>query len=278
LEVNCVKSIKSLLAAILLVVYTSMAMTGEVEVLVLDEGPPASDGPGATPLQLYEEQQTMGIGSLDVPELEVTVAEPRLFALSGQKAAAARTGSTAYYLVRFPFTVHEPTEGRRVYRLELHVGMEVPDVVGFQLIPDQIVTEQDVERVVNLSAALKRAGIDFGGGLSYGITYKRYLPSVLSYGEGEPSFYWVFERQNTGLPLLGSLSTWVVLRVDGDTKDVKGKLRLTALMDRRFPFMGTVTVVSQDRIAWDLTEAEPFDEVPSTRVVVDGSQFGNLTH
>ncbi len=267
-----VDAIKLLVATAALLGSGTAAISAETNLWVIDDDSVAPEQPGSKTLSLFSEQQTMGGGAIGVPEFEVTMARPLVFA---PPSAPDSPGSHDYYLVKLPFTVHPPSNGRRVDELELHVRFGDSEATGFMLIPDAVVSEKDIQRTYDLSAALSRGGIELGGGLSYVVGFKHVTPVVRSFGENESSFYWLFKRQKGALPLLGSQATFVIVRVPRGMQRLTASLQLEGRLASRYPWQDAVTATTlSDDVMWDFGEADSFDAIPWSKAVIEKSTLG----
>jgi hypothetical protein len=237
-------------------------MTAEVNLWEIDDGP-AAEGRPTTNLELFGVQKTMGRGGeRKVVEALITINESLIFA-----PPRGGTGSNYdYYLVRLPFTAHPLSGGRSYNSLELRVKLGDPETMGFVLIPNAVVTEEDVKRTYDISAEFGRAGVKLGGGGSYVVSFKHIVPIVRAFGESSQEFYWQFERTKAGPLLLGDHSTLVILRVLKGSSIITSELYAEGLIESRFPWLGKQEVFSDHKqVKWDLANAEPFDAIPWTK-------------
>ncbi len=260
-------SLTALIVAVAMASPGDFTMAGEVNLWMLDEEP-IGDGSANVELELFGVQPTMGSGGTrETPESRVTIAKPLLFA---PPRGATVSQTYAYYLAKLPFTVHEPSDGRDYRRLELRVSLSDP-ATGFKLLPDAVLKEEDVKRVYDLSLALGRAGVNLGGDLSYVVAFKRAVPVIRSYGEGEASFYWVYERHQSAPSFLeGSQHTLVIIRVPRETTTISGKIDVAAVIKSRFPWEPNIAISSEPvPVEWQLEDAEGFDAIPFSRQLID---------
>ena len=198
-----VRVVRALALVVVLLTLGEYAMAAEVNLWVIDDGPIAEGRP-KTNLELFGVQKTMGTGEeRKTVEALVTLNEPLVFAPPGGATAASAGATYDYYLVKVAFTAHPLSGGRNYDRLDLRVKLGDPAAMGFMLIPDAVVTEEDGKRTYDISAGFERLGVKLGGSGSYVVSFKHIVPIVRAFGESSPNFYWRFERQEAGPPLLG---------------------------------------------------------------------------
>lgn len=245
-------------------------MAEEVNLWNLDEAPVMQDRP-ITEFELLSVQQTMGSGGLrKTVEGRVSLAEPLVFAPPEGVGADSSETNYAYYIVRIPFTLHSLSGDRNYDRFELRVKLKDPAVTGFMLIPDQVITKEDIERTYDLTAGFARAGVNLGGNGSYVVRFTKIAPVVLSFGLSSPEFYWEFKRQDKGPPLVGSQVTLVILRVPKSITTVRADFYAEALIESRFPWIEKESIFSDHKdLEWDFAKAEPIGAIPWTRANID---------
>lgn len=219
--------------------------------------------PSSQEMVLYVQDQTMGAGDQRWGEPQTKVDIPPQIVLAPTAEAKAASALHDYYLVRIPFTLHQLPNGRRYHSFKLAVKLDTGPAIAYRLIPDQVVTSEDTQKVWDISAVVGPSGLNLGGKVSRVVSLRQVRPVVRSFGEGSPYFYWTFDRQESAPPLLGSENAFVILRVAKGSESVAGELRGQAVADGRFPWPATEELESKPQpFAWELKSAERIGAMP----------------
>nr|VFK25374.1 MAG: hypothetical protein BECKMB1821G_GA0114241_101320 [Candidatus Kentron sp. MB]VFK29152.1 MAG: hypothetical protein BECKMB1821I_GA0114274_100856 [Candidatus Kentron sp. MB]VFK74696.1 MAG: hypothetical protein BECKMB1821H_GA0114242_100855 [Candidatus Kentron sp. MB] len=238
---------------------------------VLDDSPIPKNEIEAT-LELYSEEQTMGIGGTrKTIESKVTFGKQKFYALRerdkrpSNPMAEPNPSGSSYYLVEIPFTLHPPAGKRDYEKFTIKIDLATDGATAFRMFPYSVVTRKDVEKGLDLSAKLSIKGIGVGADGSYIVRFPHIYPLVTAFGVGEQNFYWNFERQEgSGSPLLpGSRRTLILLEVMQGTKLVTGILHAKATIKDSIPFFGSQNIIADDYpIEWNLKNAGTLDDIP----------------
>ncbi len=181
-------------------------------------------------------------GGTDTQRPQVTIGQPEVW-------SAADVFDTAtwkpprpdrhYWLLRLACTLH-PTRGfehireaQQALSLRPRADAAPPDsVYAFSLFPDRVTAEETREISVSLGPELTftpTASIT-AGSVSSTLTYRRVFPVIQSYGVGEATPYWLFQR-HASHPLTGSQCVYAVVAATHAAQGVRFAIDLVVTLE-----------------------------------------------
>jgi hypothetical protein len=183
-------------------------------------------------------------GGADAQRPQVTIGQPEFWPAAAVFDADTwhpPRPDTHYWLLRLACTLH-PTSGsehireaRQALALRPRTDHAAPaSVYAFSLFPDRVTAEETREFTVSLGPELTFApntGIS-AGSVSSTLSYRTVFPVIQSYGAGEATPYWVFQR-HASHPLTGSQFVYAILAAAHAAQGVRLAIDLVVTLEHR---------------------------------------------
>jgi hypothetical protein len=182
-------------------------------------------------------------GGTDTQRPQVTIGQPEFWPAAAVFATDAwkppRT-DMHYWLLRLACTLH-PTSGSEHIReaqqaLALRPrteGAAPGSVYAFSLFPERISAEDQREFSVSLGPELTFGEATVSAGsISSTLTYRSVFPVIQSYGVGEATPYWIFQR-HASYPLTGSQFVYAIIAAAHRAGGVRFDISLVVTLEHR---------------------------------------------
>jgi len=182
-----------------------------------------------------------------------------------------------FYLIIIPFTLHKALGESYYEEMTFFVEMADRDVTAFDLFPKHITTEIDA-KAHTLSPHLTITQAETSTGqIGKQILFGSLRPTITAFGEGERSFYWVYEeaREQKGVAPETKYAL-IVLQVPRGTSSISATISYETVIVRQVlgVWRHRDGATEAHQIHWDLTSAIPFYEADNARARVEPGQTG----
>jgi len=164
------------------------------------------------------------------------------------------------YLIRIPFTLHEPAENKYYQKFIFQIELYNRDTVAFDLIPKNVSSKENVIKTYTISPQLKFKGVEGTlGGIDNKISFESLYPIITAFGEGENRFYWIYTSQQDQPVHPGTKYAVIILDVPRGTKSVNGNIYCEAVISQKIfgKLLPRHARTSYYPIKWNLSEAKP---------------------
>lgn len=217
------------------------------QALVLDDQPLTADAV-ITSREILSEQTLLGPGDerFSVREGRIAVGKPTLYALKPPKLDGGRLVTlrgdkpSTFYLVVFRFTLElEPGE-RRYGKMHFKVALSDPQATAFQLIPERVVTEEDVKKGYDIGFSISLPGdkskspvaVEVDGKATQTIGFVRLIPEITAFGSGKSVFSWQFTGRGDQSLAPGTKTAAAVIQIPADTKRLRAMIACDVDLER----------------------------------------------
>lgn len=249
--------------ALIIFTYASVAFAGEM--ILKDQ--PLDESQKLMTIDLFSEEKSMGkaLTPIKLLESQVTIGKEYIFFIPPQKAqsAAVITPDRAkrdLYLIRIPFTLHEPAESKYYQKVIFQIELDNRDAVAFDLLPKNVTSTEHVTKTYTISPQFKFKGVEGTiGGISSKISFESLHPVITAFGEGENLFYWVYSSQQNQPVSPGTKYAIIILDVPRGTKAVNGNIYYEAVISQKIfsDLLPKKAKTNHYPIKWNLNEAKP---------------------
>jgi len=177
------------------------------------------------------------------------------------------------YLIIIPFTLHKPASDRYYEEMTFFVEMANLKATAFDLFPRNITTSVEETRTYTLSPQFTIGPIGASiGQIGRQIRFTSLHPTITAFGEGESTFYWVYEKsqeQNGVIP--ETKHSLVVLQVPSRTTSIAATISCETVIAREVLGVWRYRDAATDvcPVQWDLSKALPFYELGNVQTVVE---------
>lgn len=197
---------------------------------------PLIESENTTTLDIVSEEEiSRGDGKRQISEGKITL-NPQgvhIYALpprvQGRESLLQVVENTeyAYYLIIIPFSLHA-IPGKNYYKeVKFSVELTTPGAIAFDLFPKNVTTPTEASTFYAISSNLRIEVLRAPSSqLGVPISFTTLSPQIISFGEGEQEFYWLY-RGNEQRKEVSPETKYVlvVLRVPDETKEVNGMIR-----------------------------------------------------
>lgn len=210
------------------------------EASLILEPQPLAESEVLKTIDIVSTQKTLGEeGEFRVVDGRVSLGTPFVYKLKSPNDIVEQRGKKSYfYLVEFRFTLYPPENKRRYQEMTLKVKLANPKAVAFQLLPALVETEQDVEQDIDIgfSIALPESQkTSVGANVKKQVTFKRQLPIIKSFGNGESNFYWVYSKPHGAETVeSGSRIVAAVIQVPDEARSLSATIQWEVKLNRSF--------------------------------------------
>lgn len=187
----------------------------------------------------------------------VTVGSPIIWGLSPDKYKLA--GGNEYYVVYLPFTLHHIEGDKKYHDCLFMVDLHKSKCIAVDLFPSIVEKELLIEKKITVTPQLEfgfksLAKVNITGESEWANKSVLLVPIIKSHGEGEDTFYWVYEAFNQQTVSSGTKQSAILLSVPKDTQEIKGTIRYSVtIMEKVFGIWEKRTARSgKYELSWDL--------------------------
>jgi nucleoside phosphorylase len=180
------------------------------------------------------------------------------------------------YLIIIPFTLHKPAEDRYYEEMTFFVTMADHRITAFDLFPKHITTTIEEAGAYTLSPQLTIGPVD--ASIKQGdrqIRFPSLHPIITAFGEGESTFYWVYEKSQAYKRVIPETKhALVVLQVPRHTMLVDLTISYEMVVARQMLGLWRFRDATTDEyeIQWDLSKAQPFYDSGNEQMPVEAGQ------
>lgn len=232
-----------IIACILIGTGVTMAeqnISTEATSLVLEPEPLAA-GDLLKTLDIVSTEKTLGEGGeFRVVDGKVSIGRPLVYKLINPKPEllGQRSKKSHFYLVEFRFTLHPPETKRRYEEMKLEVKLSNPKAAAFQLLPTRVETEEDVNQSFDIGFSIapsESASASLEAKMGQTVAFKRLIPVITAFGDGESDFYWVYSKPNGAQTVEpGSRKVAAVIEVPDGSRSLNATIQWKVKLNRSF--------------------------------------------
>jgi nucleoside phosphorylase len=236
----------------------------------------SSDGSATRGTRLIQKKELAGKITLNPERCPIFFLSPPADTASSQALTPDRM-QWDLYLINIPFTLHKALGESYYEEMAFFVEMANQNVTAFDLFPKHITTDVEAKTYI-LSPHLTIAPAETGiAQIGKHIRFTSLHPTITAFGEGEHSFYWVYEEAQEQKGVIPETKqALMVLQVPRGTSSITATISYETVIVRQVLGMwrhrdGTTET---RQIQWDLTGAPAFHEMDNVQALVEQRQIG----
>jgi hypothetical protein len=166
------------------------------------------------------------------------------------------------YLIIIPFTLHKPPSDRYYEEVTFFVEMEDRRITACELFPKNITTSVEETRGYTLSPQLTIGQVQASiSQVSRQIRFTSLHPTISAFGEGESTFYWVYEKSQEQKGVIPETKhALAVLQVPRQTKLIAATISYEMVVAREVLGIWRYRDARTDvcPVQWDLSKVTPY--------------------
>jgi len=236
----------------------------------------SSDGGGTRGAKLIQKKELEGKITFNHERCQIFFLPPSADPASSQALTPDRT-QWDLYLIIIPFTLHKALGESYYEEMTFFVEMANRDVTAFDLFPKNITTDVEA-KTYTLSPHLTITQTETGiGQVGKQIRFTSLHPTITAFGEGERSFYWVYEEAQEQKGVVPETKyALIVLQLPHGTSSITATISYETVIVRQLlgVWRHRDGATEARQIQWDLTGAPVFYEADNAQALVEPGQTG----
>lgn len=256
------------------------------EILVLSDDPEqesdatitldilSAEGEALRGKELIQKKELAGKITLNPERCQIFFLPPPVDSAASQALTPDRT-QWDLYLVIIPFTLHKALGESYYEEMTFFVEMASRDVTAFDLFPKNITDDVEAKTYIlspRLTIAPTETGIDQVGKQ---IRFTSLRPRITAFGEGEHSFYWVYEAAHKQKGVAPETKhALIVLQVPRGTSSITATISYETVIVKQLlgVWRRRDGATEAHQIQWDLTGAPVFYEADNAQALSEPGQ------
>src|SRR6266704_2014163 len=226
--------------------------------------------------ELIQKKELAGKITFNPERCQIFFLPPPVDPASSQALTPDRT-QWDFYLITIPFTLHKALGESYYEEMTFFVEMANREETAFDLFPKHITTEIDA-KTYTLSPHLTIIQAETGTGqIGKHLRFTSLRPTITAFGEGERSFYWVYEEAQEQKGVAPETKhALIVLQVPRGTSSISATISYETVIVRQVlgVWRHRDGTTEARQIHWDLTKATPFYEEDNAQALVEPVQAG----